>query len=547
MDLALEMDSEETTTEISCVQQDSNRDPNAFLHSNQVNTVINVCIGTLYLLFEAIVTILPGHIYALHGKNGSGKTTFLRLIKSCLLRIPPFFSDSMLLVEEIKGSDKSSINVVLDTIEELPMLRARQEELEQKDLETEEVEEYNKIIEKLKPYADVESKARKILSGLGFDKEKQNQSTKELSGGWRMRVSLARALFIEPNLLLLDEPTNHLDLEAVIWLSDYLSEWKKTVIVVSHDQSFLNEIITDLIHFDQQKLTYHKGDFEKFKKEDDMTKKLQKKKSNQKKKVQAKGNWKKGGKKKTETIEFIPKKVAHKHKETICFSDPKGKPSQTSGDIALVKVCGVSFGFSDSGLLFKNVDFPIYMGDRICMVGPNGVGKSTMLNLIMRSLQPTEGEVKHEKCAQISYYNQHCHEVLPLQETPVNFLIETYGIVKQQAHNLLGKFGLGGHAHEISLETCSGGQKARVVLASLTLQNPNILILDEPTNHLDIETIDALTVGLKNFDGSIVIVSHDARLITELDCALMVCGNQTITRMEYEFEDYRTKILRKLQ
>lgn len=213
----------------------------------------------------------------------------------------------------------------------------------------------------------------------------------------------------------------------------------------------------------------------------------------------------------------------------------------------IIEIIDASFNYPGHPTLFKGLNFEIGMGNRICIVGPNGVGKSTLLNLIMGDLNPTEGEIKRNRRVRVGRYNQHFDEILPMAKSPVQFLMDDFGQTYQESRNLLGRFGLGGHAHEILLQSCSGGQKARVVMATLTLQNPDILILDEPTNHLDIETIDALAVGIQNFEGGVVLVSHDARLIMEAECDLWVCDNKTLKRYESGFEGYRDELLDALE
>ena len=246
------------------------------------------------------------------------------------------------------------------------------------------------------------------------------------------------------------------------------------------------------------------------------------------------------------------KKKKQKNKQQLLARPKEYKvriefPPCLQGEDRIIEIKDASFNYPTSNFLFKGLNFNITMKDRMCIVGQNGVGKSTLLNLIMGDLECTEGEIKRNPRVRIGRYTQHFEDILPMHKTPVQFLKETYKISYQEARDLLGRFGIGGHAHEILLSSCSGGQKARVVMANLTLQNPHILILDEPTNHLDIETIDALIVGLQNFEGAVVLVSHDAHLIMETECDLWVCENQTLKHFEAGFEAYREQLLDALE
>jgi ATP-binding cassette, subfamily F, member 1 len=559
-------------------QEDAIQNQEAYDHSTDINTQFSVA-GTgkkgTSLFVEASLKIVSGRRYGFVGKNGGGKTTLLRLIGRGLLRIPPLVSASMLIVEqEIAGSDTSAIDAVLaaDTERTKLMEREKQllEELDQCDGDPEEqlIADLRQVMSELEQHANAESKARKILCGLGFTAEMQGRATRKFSGGWRMRVSLARALFIEPNLLLLDEPTNHLDLNAVLWLDNYLQGWKKTVVIVSHDQDFLNNVITDVIHLDRQQLTYYRGNYEHFKTEKRKTfsaqvkayeqqQKMFNKMTGSKSKKAAREKILKNAKKKTTKAQKAIRAISGQDSATTKGQQMLRRPKEYTVRIdfppclqvaaPIIQFLDASFNYQRCELLFKELNFGVTMGDRICIVGPNGIGKSTLLKLMVGELECTEGEIKRNPRVRIGRYSQHFDEILPMHKTPVQFLEDTYNISYQEARNLLGRFGLGGHAHEILLRSCSGGEKARVVMANLTLQSPHLLILDEPTNHLDIETIDALVTGLNNFEGGVVVVSHDARLITEIECDMWVCDNHSLTRFEAGFEEYREQLIDALE
>lgn len=343
-----------------------------------------------------------------------------------------------------------------------------------------------------------------------------------------MRVSLARALFLEPTLLMLDEPTNHLDLNAVIWLDNYLQGWKKTLLVVSHDQSFLDNICTDMVHLDQHKLKYYKGNYSMFKKMQ-----VQKRREEIKEK-----NRSKGGKK--DDDDNGPTELLERPQEyNVKFSFPEPPPLQPP----ILGLYNCSFGYEGHSKLFKNVDFGLDMESRIAIVGPNGVGKSTFLKLMLGELTPTEGENRKNHRLKIGRYDQHSGEHLTAEESPSEYLMRLFNLPYEKARKQLGTFGLASHAHTIKMKDLSGGQKARVALCELCLSAPDLLILDEPTNNLDIESIDALTMAIAEYKGGVVIVSHDERLIRETECQLWVVEDQTINEVDGDFEDYRKELL----
>lgn len=379
-----------------------------------------------------------------------------------------------------------------------------------------------------------------------------------------MRVSLARALFLEPTLLMLDEPTNHLDLNAVIWLDNYLQTWKKTLLIVSHDQSFLDNVCNEVIHLDNKKLYYYKGNYSMFKKmhvqkRREMIKEYEKqekrikdlkahgqsKKAAEKKqkenltRKQEKGKGK-GGQKAANEDDDGPVELLAKPKDYIVkFSFPDPPPLQPP----VLGLYNVNFNFPGQKPLFINADFGIDMASRVAIVGPNGVGKSTFLKLLVGDLEPCTGEVKRNHRLRIGRFDQHSGEHLTAEESPAEYLQRLFNLPYEKSRKALGTFGLASHAHTIKMKDLSGGQKARVALAELCLNAPDVLILDEPTNNLDIESIDALADAINEYKGGVVIVSHDERLIRETECALYVIEDQTINEVDGDFDDYRKEVL----
>nr|XP_004561005.1 ATP-binding cassette sub-family F member 1 isoform X2 [Maylandia zebra] len=519
------------------------------------------------LFVNADLLIVAGRRYGLVGPNGKGKTTLLKHIANRALSIPPNI-DVLLCEQEVVADDTPAVQAVLkaDTrrlklLEEEKRLQARLEKGEDSV-----AERLDKVYEELRAIgaAAAEAKARRILAGLSFTPEMQNRPTKRFSGGWRMRVSLARALFMEPTLLMLDEPTNHLDLNAVIWLNNYLQGWKKTLLIVSHDQSFLDDVCTDIVHLDNQKLYYYRGNYLTFKKMYvQKQKELQKQYDKQEKKLkelkaggkstkqaekqtkdaltrkQLKGK-KKGGQEEEshEATELLKRPKEY----TVKFTFPNPPPLSPP----ILGLHSVDFGYEGQKLLFRNVDFGIDMESRICIVGPNGVGKSTLLLLLTGKLNPTKGEMRKNHRLKVGFFNQQYADQLNMEETATEYLMRNFNLPYQDGRKCLGRFGLESHAHTIQISKLSGGQKARVVFAELACRQPDVLILDEPTNNLDIESIDALSEAINEYKGAVIIVSHDARLITETQCQLWVVEDCTINQIDGDFDDYKREVLEAL-
>uniref|UniRef100_A0A8D0V3C7 ATP-binding cassette sub-family F member 1 n=1 Tax=Sus scrofa TaxID=9823 RepID=A0A8D0V3C7_PIG len=518
------------------------------------------------LFVNADLYIVAGRRYGLVGPNGKGKTTLLKHIANRALSIPPNI-DVLLCEQEVVADETPAVQAVLraDTkrLKLLEEERRLQGQLEQGDDTA--ADRLEKVYEELRATgaAAAEAKARRILAGLGFDPEMQNRPTQKFSGGWRMRVSLARALFMEPTLLMLDEPTNHLDLNAVIWLNNYLQGWRKTLLIVSHDQGFLDDVCTDIIHLDAQRLHYYRGNYMTFKKMyQQKQKELLKQYEKQEKKLKelkAGGKSTKQAEKQTkealtrkqqkcrrknqdEESQEVPELLKRPKEYTVRFTFPDPPPLSPP----VLGLHGVTFGYEGQKPLFKNLDFGIDMDSRICIVGPNGVGKSTLLLLLTGKLTPTRGEMRKNHRLKIGFFNQQYAEQLRMEETPTEYLQRGFNLPYQDARKCLGRFGLESHAHTIQICKLSGGQKARVVFAELACREPDVLILDEPTNNLDIESIDALGEAINEYKGAVIVVSHDARLITETNCQLWVVEEQSVSQIDGDFDDYKREVLEAL-
>ncbi|KAK9498713.1 hypothetical protein O3M35_003287 [Rhynocoris fuscipes] len=519
------------------------------------------------LFCNANLLIANGRRYGLVGPNGHGKTTLLRHIASRCFNIPPGI-DILYCEQEVVADDNTAVESVLKAdvkrtqlLEECQQLESNQEKgnIEVQD-------RLKEVYEELKAIGadSAEPRARRILAGLGFSKKMQDRATKNFSGGWRMRVSLARALFVEPTLLLLDEPTNHLDLNAVIWLDNYLQGWKKTLLIVSHDQSFLDNVCNEIIHLDQCKLHYYKGNYSMFKKmhvqkKKEMLKEYEKQEKRLKELKSVGQSKKQAEKKQKEALtrkqeknrskaqknvdDQGPTELLQKPRDYIVkFSFPDPPPLQPP----ILGLHNVTFAYADQKPLFVDVDFGIDMSSRVAIVGPNGVGKSTFLKLLVGELEPVKGDVRKNHRLRIGRFDQHSGEHLTAEETPSEYLMRLFDLQYEKARKQLGTFGLSSHAHTIKMKDLSGGQKARVALAELCLMAPDVVILDEPTNNLDIESIDALADAINDYKGGVIIVSHDERLIRDTNCTLWVIEDQTINEVDGDFDDYRKELLQSL-
>lgn len=408
---------------------------------------------------------------------------------------------------------------------------------------------------------DPEPRARKVLSGLGFSQEMQNKPTCELSGGWRMRVSIACALFANPSLLLLDEPTNHLDLEAVLWLERYLTtKFTGTLVVVSHDRHFLNEVVTDVVHFHRNKLTCYRGDISNFEavRDDDKERQLRLRENQEAKKAhlqkfidlhaQSGENGVKAARQRKSKMKKLDKigVMAQEGKKWKASYDGDAEeveeyieddkvelkfpdPGKFDGDI--VRLEQMTFGYNENKVLLDSIDLSIDSTARAALLGRNGCGKSTLLKLIVGALQPIKGKSIVNGRAKIEYLAQHQLEQLDPDGTPMQTMIDRYPGDRSNAHILslrtyLANFGLGGEILPSQrIHTMSGGQKCRLCLACAMYRQPHLLILDEPTNHLDLETTDALIEALRTFQGGVLLVSHDQHLLTSVCKHLYVVEN----------------------
>ena len=510
------------------------------------------------LFKDSPLTISPENIYGLIGKNGVGKSSLLKQ-----LALTNIFSENKIRVlyveQELEMDDNNPVDFIYKSNVKLCALTNEQVKIEEQ-LEEEnsddDFDELNKRYEEILTEIGgfnkegETGKIKSILKGLGFTNDTMEQSCKIFSGGWRMRISLARALYLKPDLLLLDEPTNHLDLEAIIWLSNYLSTWEKIAIIVSHNIGFLNNCCSYILNIEHQKIVPYKGNYALFKLS------LKQKLKEEAKVYDAyekklKDFCKKHAKNATE--EFIKKHQVPKPEKLYEVSINFLEVGQFKSHI--IKMEDISFGYQSDKPILNGVNIGIDMQTRATLVGPNGSGKSTFIKLMTNENIPISGNVWFQNNIRIGYYNQHFTENLPSYLTPIEYLKDlipkSLKATDKEAmvRTYLGRVKLEGSAHTKLIKELSGGQKARVAFIHLIFQEPHVLLLDEPTNHLDIETVEGLIDGLKEYTGGIILITHEPELINALDLELWVMDpkKQTVERSKYTYEDYCNKILEKIE
>lgn len=518
--------------------------------------------GGKTLLEKTSLSLVYGRRYGLVGYNGCGKTTLMNALyeRKNEFSVVPKYMDSLLVEQEVSASSDTCLQSVMasDTTR-LKLLAEEERLISLPTLTVEQEDRLNKVYERqIEIGSDqAEARASAILSGLQFNEEQKHWATSEFSGGWRMRISLARALFKKPRLLLLDEPSNHLDLHSVLWLESYLSTWKATLVVVSHDRDFLTAVCTDIVHMWDNKLIQYKGDFSKFDSRFQKRLQLDTDAFNKQHKLLKKQRAK--GKKIEESVVILKAPIFYKI--MIRFTD--AGPSIQN----IVSVKDVHFGYvssrEDKGKealvspnlvqrdsLFRGVSFGIDTNSRIALVGRNGSGKSTLMKLMYGELKPLSGQVVVQHWARIGVYNQHSTQQLDHELTPVEYLILKFPETDEHViRKHLGTIGLHGTLHKHKISTLSGGQKSRVALVELQLRKVHLLLLDEPTNHLDVESCDELVKALDKFEGGICVITHNVDLIMQLESEIWICGENANGLLVYDgtFDDYKDELLVEIQ
>jgi len=510
--------------------------------------------GGKCILMNADLTLSTGRRYGLIGKNGVGKSTLLRAIAWRELKYPEHIT-VFNVEQEIQGDDTPALDSVLqcDTVR-TELLKEEKDILHKLDSKTGDESKLSmrlkEIYQKLEEIESdtAETRASTILSGLGFAQEEQKLPTKSFSGGWRMRLSLAQALFSRPDILLLDEPTNMLDFPAVTWLENYIkNDLKSTLCVVSHDRAFLDNVTTDIIHLHNYTLESYRGNFSTFA----ATK--NERRRNQIREYEAQlqyrqhlqafiDRWRYNAKRapqaqsKLKILEKLPPLQPPPKDEMEGLGENErmvyfkfGEPERVTPPILQME--NVTFGYVPEKIILEDVTFDLQMDSKIAIVGPNGAGKTTLINLLLGEYSPNSGIVRSNGRLKIGHFNQFHVEQLDLSMTCVELLASKFpGQTEEEYRRQLGRFGITGQTGLQVIGTLSGGQKSRVVFTMIAMSHPHVLVLDEPTNHLDMDTIDALTLSLKDFNGGVLVVSHDEKFLDAVCNEVWICDHKKLTR-----------------
>ena len=508
-------------------------------------------IGGRVLFDQASVALPAGHKAGLVGRNGTGKTTLFKLIMDELHADGGSISFRKrarigTVAQEAPSGSISLVDAVLAADVERSQL------LE----EAESADDPGRIADIHTRLADIDShtapaRAAAILSGLGFSEEAQQRPCSDFSGGWRMRVALAAVLFSNPDMLLLDEPTNHLDLEATIWLESYLANWRGTMLVISHDRTLLNASVNEIIHLQATKLTRYAGGYDRFERtraerlanETKMrTKQLAAQRHIQSfvDRFRAQANKAKQAQSRIKMLARMQPIASMMEERTIAFDFPNPEPLSPP----IIALEETEVGYEADKPVLRGLDLRIDMDDRIGLIGANGNGKSTLVKLLSDRLKPMAGKLRKSSKLRIGYFAQHQTDELSVTSTAYQIMaarLADQPESKVRAH--LGHFGFGADKADTLVADLSGGEKARLLFAVMSLDKPHVLLLDEPTNHLDVDARESLVHALNDYQGAVILVSHDPHLI-ELVCdRLWLVEGGGCRTWEGDLGEYRNKLL----
>ncbi len=506
--------------------------------------------GGIPLMENSNLQIFANQRIGLVGKNGCGKSTLFRLIRGVIkpdsgeVSLQP--GKTIAFVEqEIVNSNQPAIEFVLDGDVELRQLEKILAQAEH-DATWFEAQQHYEAIDGYTARA----RAAQLLKGLGFANSSLDLPVNHFSGGWRMRLNLARALMHRADLLLLDEPTNHLDLEAILWLEQYLARYPGSLIVVSHDREFLNVCVNRIAHMNNRHIDEYSGNYDDFERarserlmqHEQAFQQQQKKIAHMEdfvRRFRAKATKAKQAQSRIKALERLAR-IAPIHVEDGHFELQIEAPER-SPDV-LLRVKDMSFGY-DQHLLFEHVHLILQAGARIALLGPNGAGKSTLIKLLIGEIQPISGILERTPNIRIGYFAQHQLENLDGVATPLQHMRRLAPTQTDlDLRKFLGRFGLGGDGEDRPIASFSGGEKSRLALALLAWQKPHLLLLDEPTNHLDLDMRDALTLALEAYEGAVVLVSHDRSLVRTVADELWLVADGKAQLLEGDLEDYKNWI-----
>jgi ATP-binding cassette subfamily F protein 2 len=509
--------------------------------------------------------------YGLLGLNGSGKSTLLCSIGQREIDIPDHM-DMYHLIKEVPATDMLALDIVCSSDAEREDLEKQADKLVEtgEGIEDGRLDEIYERLDEL-DVNTIEKRGSEILHGLGFTQETMRKPAKAFSGGWRMRIALARALFVSPQILLLDEPTNHLDMESCLWLEAKLALYTRILVLTSHSQDFMNEVCTDIMHLQDGQLSNYRGNYDSYvtarrDREIEQNKKYEFEQEQIRHMKEYIARFGHGSSKlarqaqsKEKVLEKmyregLTQKVNVDHILHIRFDECGRLPPP------IMMFQNVSFHYPKSDIMiYKNVEVGVDLESRIALVGPNGAGKSTLLKMMAGALMPTDGMVKKHNHLRIAWFHQHSAESLDLEKSPLEYMISEFppqiglegvdssqrGSHMETMRRAIGRFGISGDLQTTKMELMSDGLRSRVVFAHMMYQTPHMCLFDEPTNHLDMETIDALADAINHWDGGVVLVSHDFRLIGQVTSddrgEIWECRDQNVHRWKdtiMKFKEY---------
>ncbi len=508
------------------------------------------------LLFEGVdLKIYPGQKLGITGANGCGKSSLFALIRGELsadqgdFSLPQDWAVAS-VEQETRLGERVAIEHVIDGDAELRQVEARLREAEDK-ADAMQIASCHERLQEIDGY-QAESRAARLLAGLGFSEADMRRPMRQFSGGWIMRLNLARALMCRSDLLLLDEPTNHLDLDAVIWLEQWLQRYAGTLLLISHDRDFLDAVVSHVAHIENQHIDLYRGNYSAF--ELQRAERLAQQQAAHQKQQQsiahmqryidrfrAKATKARQAQSRIKALERM-QLIAPAHVDSpfhFEFREPLSLPT------SLLKLDKVSTGYGDKKVL-ERIDFSLIPGERIGLLGLNGAGKTTFIRLLAGELPAFDGQMTRARDLQVGYFAQHQVEQLDLEANAMLTLQRLEPeLSERDVRGYLGGFNFRGDKVLQPVKTFSGGQKARLVLALVIRQRPNLLLLDEPTNHLDLEMRLALNQALQGFEGSVILVSHDRHLLRSVCDDLWLVDGGALQRFDGDLDDYPAWLARR--
>ena len=513
---------------------------------------ITVRLGGRTILDAASASLPPGSRVGLIGRNGAGKSTMVKVIAGQLEPDGgsidrPRGSRIGYIAQEAPNGDATPFETVLEADTERATLMVASET-------EQDPEKLGDIYERLIAIDAYTAPARasQILLGLGFDEDAQNRPLDSFSGGWKMRVALAALLFSQPDLLLLDEPSNHLDLEAVMWLEDFLRSYKATIVVVSHERDFLNNVVDHILHLQGGKTTLYTGGYDSFERQRaERMAQIAAAKANQevqRAKLQdyiarnsARASTAKQAQSRAKMLSKMQPIAELANDPTLSFAFPDPEPLRPP----LVTLDHAAVGYGDTPIL-KRLNLRMDPDDRIALLGRNGNGKTTFARLIAAQLAPMEGNMAATNRMRVGYFTQYQVEELEADDTPLAHMTRVMkGATPAAVRAQLGRFGFSGDRATAVVGKMSGGEKARLALALITREAPHLLILDEPTNHLDVDAREALVQALNDYKGAVLIVSHDRHMVELTADRLVLVDDGTAREYDGSLDDYVAFVLAK--